>query len=207
LRNARSSSICEYGNESEYALSCRLMTVQCAHCGEPLLGSVNRCWKCGRSLIAHAGPADVPPVRRSPIVGPLDGALPAILLDEPAPAGLAAAETAPEGRPPVRKGSPFAVATSPTAPSRRTRSPFSAEIPTYRPNPSTHLAGRMSILLGVIALAIAYPFWPGGLAIAAAGIGFAIWSLNGQKRVAACIGLTVCLSALIFALYVLSISW
>ena len=39
------------------------MAVSCAICGEELLGSVNRCWKCGNFVTSHPGDATQPPVR------------------------------------------------------------------------------------------------------------------------------------------------
>lgn len=44
------------------------MPVVCAKCGEELLGSVNRCWKCGQLAISTPDSAGAPPVRRSPVV-------------------------------------------------------------------------------------------------------------------------------------------
>ena len=32
------------------------MAVTCAHCGEQLMGSVNRCWRCGRDVQSRPGP-------------------------------------------------------------------------------------------------------------------------------------------------------
>ena len=40
------------------------MPVNCSHCGEPLMGSVNRCWRCGQSLVVVAGEPELPPIRR-----------------------------------------------------------------------------------------------------------------------------------------------
>jgi hypothetical protein len=39
------------------------MTVRCAHCGEELLGAVNRCWKCGQQFVARPTIDGLPPVR------------------------------------------------------------------------------------------------------------------------------------------------
>jgi hypothetical protein len=39
------------------------MTVRCAHCGEELLGAVNRCWKCGQQFVARPTVEGLPPVR------------------------------------------------------------------------------------------------------------------------------------------------
>jgi hypothetical protein len=41
--------------------------VICAHCGEELMGSVNRCWRCGRTFVAEHNPDNLPPIRRRPI--------------------------------------------------------------------------------------------------------------------------------------------
>lgn len=43
------------------------MAVRCSHCGEELMGSVNRCWKCGQQFTSRPGPSGMPPVRRSPV--------------------------------------------------------------------------------------------------------------------------------------------
>ena len=43
------------------------MKVSCSNCGEELLGSVNRCWKCGTAIQPLAGDVQTPPVRRAPI--------------------------------------------------------------------------------------------------------------------------------------------
>lgn len=43
------------------------MSVLCAQCGETLLGSVNRCWRCGREVDSRPGPVELPPVRREPV--------------------------------------------------------------------------------------------------------------------------------------------
>ena len=44
------------------------MAVVCAKCGEELLGSVNRCWRCGQRAVSTPDAADAPPVRRSPVI-------------------------------------------------------------------------------------------------------------------------------------------
>ncbi len=43
------------------------MAVTCSNCGEELLGSVNRCWRCGREMVSVAGAGGTPPVRRAPV--------------------------------------------------------------------------------------------------------------------------------------------
>jgi hypothetical protein len=52
------------------------MTVRCAHCGEELLGAVNRCWKCGQAFSAQPTVDGLPPVRsQSPAAGAGDAAV------------------------------------------------------------------------------------------------------------------------------------
>src|SRR5688500_13239744 len=104
------------------------MAVLCSHCGEELMGAVNRCWKCGKPILSHSGPLDVPPIRRSPIVGPLNAPLEATVLEQPA-------EPVPE-HPELRRGTPFAK----NAPTLRMAGPETAAPkkppPTARPIPS-----------------------------------------------------------------------
>lgn len=44
-----------------------LVSVYCEKCGEPLMGAVNRCWKCGTTF-AKVESAPIPPVRRAPVL-------------------------------------------------------------------------------------------------------------------------------------------
>ena len=43
------------------------MAVTCAKCNEPLLGAVNRCWKCGAEFNTQLSSQQVPPIRRTPV--------------------------------------------------------------------------------------------------------------------------------------------
>jgi len=43
------------------------MKVWCAACGEELMGSVNRCWKCGKTFPVQPEGGSKPPIRRLPI--------------------------------------------------------------------------------------------------------------------------------------------
>jgi len=174
------------------------MAVQCAHCGEELLGSVNRCWRCGHSMIAHAGPADVPPVRRAPISEPLDAPVAALVM-----ADAVISESMPG---PKRKGSPFATMQSNTAEVQSSPIRLLAPVVSRRAaNIAPTVAGSISILMGIIALAVAYLFSPGALVIALAGIGFGIWGLYSHKRVPGSIGLVVCCLALSISAFLLTI--
>ena len=75
------------------------MTVRCAHCGEELLGAVNRCWKCGQQFVARPTVDGLPPVRIESLATAAVGvaaqateALEATVLDD-AGAAQAATET------------------------------------------------------------------------------------------------------------------
>ena len=172
------------------------MAVQCAHCGEELLGSVNRCWHCGQVMVAHAGPADVPPVRRSAIPDSLNAPLAAMLLEMPGEENQA---------PRVRIGSPFATAGSSKIVSQRPAGhPLAIATAVRTSNIAPRVAGAASIAMGVIALAVAYPFSPGALPIAAAGIGFGIWGMYSEKRVPGSIGLILCCIALAVSAFLLT---
>lgn len=176
------------------------MTVQCANCGEELLGSVNRCWRCGQLLVAHAGPTDVPPVRRAPIAGSLQAPLDAVLIDGSTQIATAA--------PVPRKGSPFASVAPPGGPSTATSvvTSLRRKVPA---RPSLHVAsqvaGAASILMALIALAISFAFPPGALAIALAGIGFGIWGLYSPKRLSGITGLVLCCIALALAAFLTTV--
>lgn len=43
------------------------MSTTCSHCGETLMGAVNRCWRCGTTF-AEPMIADAPPIRRLAIL-------------------------------------------------------------------------------------------------------------------------------------------
>ena len=136
-------------------------------------------------------------MRRAPIIGPLDAPLAAILLDEPPAAERRAA--------PMRKGSPFASSVSNDRLAKQARFQNLAVVaPPVRSNLAANLAGRISIALGVMAFVVGYPFWPGGLMIAAAGIGFGIWSLVSKKRYLGTTGLILSFAALAVAIYWMS---
>ena len=67
------------------------MTIRCAHCGEELLGAVNRCWRCGTPHVLRSGADSLPPVR----IDPSSLALAAELLTED-PAELSTASLSTE---------------------------------------------------------------------------------------------------------------
>ncbi len=57
------------------------MAVICGHCGEELLGAVNRCWRCGHSFSAIPDQGGLPPVRRPPQKEDGDGPVAATLTE------------------------------------------------------------------------------------------------------------------------------
>lgn len=171
------------------------MAVQCAKCGEELLGSVNRCWRCGSEFEAPAGVVDEPPVRRRPIAEPLAPPLEAILVGEDGAEVAEAAQAVQERW--SRRGSPFAeseeggVATAP--PPTTEFSPASPAQPTNYPVSLGAVGGATAAIMlagiGFVLLA----FYPAiSLLLAAIGVGFGIWGLQAPRRAAALIGLILC---------------
>ncbi|MFI4874927.1 MAG: hypothetical protein ACIALR_06305 [Blastopirellula sp. JB062] len=88
------------------------MSTICSHCGEELIGAVNRCWRCGREFQIDAL-ADVPPIRRSPILpqylqrAPSDQPLVTTPPEATAEVELITAELVPASPQPLRLDSPF----------------------------------------------------------------------------------------------------
>ena len=165
------------------------MAVQCANCGEELMGSVNRCWRCGRPFVSRSGPAQVPPIRRNPIIGPVDGPMEAIVLEGDEPGGPDEpheADLSPARRW-HRRGSPFAgVDSANGAEGSQTElpvetTPRAAEYDTRRGAVGSS-AG--AILLALISLAVGWVFSVGAIILAAAGLFLSVWGLRGQRQVA-----------------------
>jgi hypothetical protein len=199
------------------------MAVYCSHCGEELLGAVNRCWKCGRTFSARLDPSGLPPIRRPPLTGSLDaadfsetGALVAEVLDEGlGVAGAADAQAAPatraadaavkiaiahspqsaEKKRPPRCGSPFAVSDR-AAPDRTAppRSPAVAQ--PRRKNAGAAGAAIAAVVLGVLGLVLSYYFTIGALLISLAGLGLGVWGLYSEHRGLAILAVLLCCLAL-----------
>ncbi|MFT5526168.1 MAG: hypothetical protein ACI9HK_004141 [Pirellulaceae bacterium] len=75
------------------------MAVSCAICGEELLGSVNRCWKCGNFVTSRPGDLAVPPVRTkaaTPIFIPPEPAASDALAESAETSGVGGTTTASE---------------------------------------------------------------------------------------------------------------
>jgi hypothetical protein len=163
------------------------MAVVCSHCGEELMGAVNRCWRCGKALAAHSGPQDIPPVRRSPISAPTDAPVEAAVLpDVPVVPGR---ET--------RRGSPFVANTTtlrvagpipqPAAPE-----PARPSAPrTFESQTAAQVAAAASFVLGVIALGLSSKVPVAAVCVAIVVLGFGIWGLYGRRYRLATLGLIV----------------
>ncbi|MGE0756916.1 MAG: hypothetical protein AB7O38_07845, partial [Pirellulaceae bacterium] len=170
------------------------MAVRCAHCGEELLGAVNRCWRCGKALAVHAGPIDIPPVRRPP-----PGSAPALA----APVPISARE--PTLTSPRRRGSPFASADRQIP----GQAPQPVRIRSSSPYPSPHVAlqlvGRASWILSVCSLVLCGLFPWGAVLVAVAAMVFAAISFSASSALRAwltvsCAGFCLLASVLAAAL-------
>lgn len=176
------------------------MAVQCANCGEELLGAVNRCWRCGQTLVAHAGPVDLPPVRRSPVVGPLDrppgASIEAVLVEDAAQAPASG----------IRRGSPFAGgANAPAKTAVPFMQPSASSVPRRSFQVAPRVAAAASIAMGLIGIGVSFVFSPGALLIAIAGIGFGIWGLYSPNRTLGVFGLVLCCVALALSAFLLTV--
>src|SRR5262245_54471177 len=178
------------------------MTVRCAKCGEELLGSVNRCWRCGESLQSHAGPIHVPPVRRTPI-SVLDPIV-AEAVDESAvmPAGDMPSALA-SGKPPMRRGSPFAAIV--TRPPPEHQSGASGPASSRAVGGIMQLAGTVSIFLALVAIGLCYAFPIGSAVISLAAVGFAILGTNAPNRRVGIGTLIFCCIALALSVFLASL--
>ena len=193
------------------------MSVRCSHCGEELLGAVNRCWKCGHAFAAQPTTDGLPPVRRVPLApepvaatvaesgGVATSEAPrSESADAPIRAELAGAPSADAARP-LRSGSPF----SPHA----TPAPVAAPLPLTQLPPSSYrravpqrpnivaVGGAVgSISLGLFALVLS-PFRAEAAIVALIGMAMGIWGLYSPRRAWALVGLLICCLAIGLASY------
>jgi hypothetical protein len=187
--------------------------VICSHCGEELMGSVNRCWRCGRTFVAEHNPENLPPIRRRPI--PLD--LVTKSWEELAaarmPARDAAGEEGNSGEPVVAEaiepasadsalrganGHSHPAFASAGAAAPVSTTPYYAAPPTpiYPSNAGATGGAIASIVLGVMALASIKLLTPGALLISILGVGMGVWGLHSDRRTAAVLGLLLCCLAM-----------
>lgn len=149
------------------------------------MGAVNRCWKCGKTMIAHSGPQDIPPIRRKPITGPLDAPLEALVLDD---------ESKAAAPPEMRRGSPF-TANSATL---RVAGPIQRaeeEVPrprrprTFESQVASKIAAVASMVLALVAIGVSNAVPIAGVFLSVVVIGFGTWGLFGPRRGIAIFGL------------------
>jgi hypothetical protein len=190
------------------------MTVRCAHCGEELLGAVNRCWKCGRQFVARPTVEGLPPVRVEP------AALAAAAATSSS-ATTTAAPTAPSSAEPLEARvlddsagdvaaatlsppRPLEVSTVPPPPSifQPPAHPLATPLPTpaprrmpQRPNFAAQGGAYGAIVLGVFALVLAPFRWEGAI-VALVGLVMGIWGVYSPRRSWALVGMLLCTVAL-----------
>jgi hypothetical protein len=180
------------------------MGVRCSKCGEELLGSVNRCWKCGQTFALRPEIDGRPPVRTeraSPaaVAGP---PLEAVVLGEAtggaatdaAPAASAAAHAVPQP------------ATPPRVPVARPRviAPLgsaTADMIDARRAGMMAMGGTVaSLVLGLFAAFLAL-LWPPAAVIAVLGLVMGIWGLYSPRRNWALLGMLLCCLAIGLGMY------
>lgn len=189
------------------------MTVRCAHCGEELLGAVNRCWKCGKQFAAQPTVDGLPPVRvEAPSsVGVATAAasepLEARVLDDSMSAALAEttvlerpsaapsdSEAQPQPRPPPPKFPP------PPNP-LDTPPPQPVSIPSMRrhvpPRPNIAAIGGAyaALAIGIFALALSPFRWEAAI-VGLVGLVMGLWGLYSPRRGWALLGMLLCALAI-----------
>ena len=156
--------------------------VTCAQCGEELLGSVNRCWRCGTEFALHADQDWLPPVRRSPVspanARTADGA-PGNRAD-PIAADMVLESTAARTGGQLRRGSPFNGAatweSSSYVASARGGAAASERAPVYL------VAGFSAAGVAAFSFLLVESLPVAAMALAAFAVGLAVVALYGPRR-------------------------
>ncbi len=160
------------------------MCRECGNCGEELLGSVNRCWKCGDLFVSHGS---TPPKPEEPKRTP----------DEP----VVVAATPADGEPTsVDEAEPFVeaiIVESPELPTQQNR-PLAAP---YSPDQRPSMAALAGLALG---LGSFLGSWLTGWMLLPAlfGMIFSVVGLGSGQRKLAAFGAAFSLLALAIATYV-----
>lgn len=187
------------------------MAVQCAKCGEELMGSVNRCWRCGQEFVARNTDPGLPPIRRNPVVNSTAEVFVAELSEatttapEVHNASNAAGCTQPTNR--VRRGSPFGdrgTATLVTIEPELAVSEQDAALERearYQKNGGAAASAALTLPLGLIGLLAAFLFPLAGVLLAVLGLGFGIWGLKSRRRGLVVAGLLLCCLSLAIAAF------
>lgn len=197
---------------------------ECPQCAEPLMGAVNRCWKCGLDLRAETRPGAVPvsstahePVIIAEIAEPTsaDTETPLMVpqpvtasVSEPAVGASTVArpkdapiEFGPNGAP-LRRGSPFATGALLLPP--REAPSFAGAAKKKPPSLQSAYASNggaiAALVLGVFGLIIA-PFRFEGAIVGLLGLIMGLWGLYSQRRGWALLGLILCCLAIAIGMY------
>ena len=176
-------------------------SVQCAKCGEALMGSVNRCWRCGQEFVARRTEAGLPPIRRAPVGNASQEVFVAQLSEIPSVTTEASTSKRPDGksRPAtVRRGSPFrdrgrAVleAIDPDQPQRESQEMRDREVG-YQKKGGAAASAALCLPLAVISFVAAFLLPLAGISLALLGVGFSVWGLSSRRRGLAMAGLALC---------------
>jgi len=192
---------------------------ECPRCAEPLLGAVNRCWKCGLDLRAQTQPGA--PITSVGAAEPLvvaelasEGtatsqetsaapvAIPAQRLQPYAPEPGQIVGFTPEGLP-VRRGSPFVAGALLLPPQQAPEfgKPAAARRkPTPYQSQASWGGAVAAIVLGIFGIVIA-PFRFEGAIVGLLGLVMGIWGLYSQRRGWALFGLILCCLAIGVGMY------
>lgn len=169
------------------------MRVACTHCGEEILGAVNRCWKCGRTIGLQAGDFRTPPVRRLPPtvatqeIPPIDA-----VLEAGSSGGVPAVVPSPSPHRVLPTRSPFTPGASllrtasstltPISALEESRSPKAVRTPSRSALATADAAAIVSLVVALASLMLA-PYFPiATLAMALGAIGMGVWGLQGPRR-------------------------
>ena len=195
------------------------MAVRCAHCGEELLGAVNRCWKCGKQFIARPTVEGLPPVRLE-AQGAQAEPLEAIVLDDlpvenrlsagaatASAASTAMPAVATTSTPPPRQDSPSAVGppprltpSRPALPNSFKPSPSLNRLPPPRPNLAALGGAVASLIVGVFGVVLA-PFRYEAAIIGLIGLLMGVWGVYSPRRGVALLGMFLCCLAIALGTY------
>ncbi|MEO8495691.1 MAG: hypothetical protein ABI614_11515 [Planctomycetota bacterium] len=187
------------------------MAVQCAKCGEELMGAVNRCWRCGQEFVVRSTEAGLPPIRRSPVVTATGEVWDAELSEAIATTVgfpvLANPTGGSQSAKKVRRGSPFADRGTATlvngelgSASREGNAALEREA-RYRRNGGAAAGAAMTMPLGLISFIAAFLLPLAGFPLALLGLGFGVWGLSSRRRGFAVAGLLLCCLSLAVAIF------
>jgi hypothetical protein len=176
----------------------------CPHCGEEMLGAVNRCWNCGERI---SQPAEAVVVAEPPGEVAADAASPDGDADQWSPLTVDEVAVAIAGDPP-RRGSPFAhlaelAPAKPFAPQygagpyRQPPPAPAAPAPRETPKPQYPKDGAAigatvaSVALGIVSVGLSL-YTVLAFVTSVIGILMGIWGLKSDRKLAAICGLLLC---------------